>query len=454
MIKKFLAKISDRDVITTIFDVGSRDCLQAIEFYNAFPKAKIYAFECNPNTLDICRNNIKNYTDRITLVEGAVCHYDGEITFYPIDQQRTKTAWKDGNPGASSLFLSNGTYTEEHYVQKDIVVNCHRLDTVMKKYNISSVDVIWMDLEGAELLALEGLGDQLTKLKYLSTEISHRAARTGQVLFDDVNLFLMNNNFKLVSKLSHQGWVEDAIYVNKLESKGVKNKFITFGAGSEDFVKAAERIIGQAESLGIFDETILYDEEYLRNDKEFWDMHGDFILQNKRGYGYMVWKSYVIKKTIENMNDGDILFFSDAGCEIDIRKKYAFFDCFDYAKSDGIVGSNMCFEYEFNKMDLVLRLDANTSYYLNTGQRQSGAILFCINSQIRKLVDEWYTVGCDHHMLNDDDSVAPNLPGFKEHRHDQSVYSLLTKKYNIYSHKCIYQCIEPLRNRTAVSKLK
>jgi hypothetical protein len=36
-------------------------------------------------------NNIKNFQDRITLIEGAVCDYDGQITFYPIDQEKTVT---------------------------------------------------------------------------------------------------------------------------------------------------------------------------------------------------------------------------------------------------------------------------------------------------------------------------------------------------------------------------
>ena len=120
MINNYCSYIPDKTKQYVIFDIGSRDCQQSIEFYNNFPNAKIYAFECNPNTLDICKKNIENYKDRITLVEGAVCDYDGEITFYPINQEKTITTWKDGNPGASSIFLSNGTYKAEHYIQDEI----------------------------------------------------------------------------------------------------------------------------------------------------------------------------------------------------------------------------------------------------------------------------------------------------------------------------------------------
>ena len=82
---RYIENINDKYVI---FDIGSRDCIQAIEFFNNFPNAKIYAFECNPNTIEICKNNIKPYSDRITLIEGAVCDYDGNITFYPINQKK------------------------------------------------------------------------------------------------------------------------------------------------------------------------------------------------------------------------------------------------------------------------------------------------------------------------------------------------------------------------------
>lgn len=196
-----------------IFDIGSRDCIQSIEFYNNFPNSKIYAFECNPNTLDICRKNIENYRDRITLIEGAVCDYNGNITFYPINQQKSITNWADGNPGASSLYKSNGKFIET-YIQDEVNVNCHRLDTIMDKYNIPKVDIIWMDLQGAELIALKGLGNYFKFVKYIHTEVSYQEIYTGQVMFNKLNEYIISNGFviKNNNKLSFSGWQEDVIY--------------------------------------------------------------------------------------------------------------------------------------------------------------------------------------------------------------------------------------------------
>ena len=232
MIENFLTHIENKNKKFIIFDIGSRDCQQSIEFYNTFPNSKIYAFECNPNTLDICKKNIEPYSDRITLIEGAVCDYDGNITFYPINQKKTITTWEDGNPGASSIFKSNGKYTIETYIQDEIITKCHRLDSVMDKYDISKVDIIWMDLQGAELLALKGLGNHLQNVKYIHTEVSYKEMYSGQVMFDELNNYILSNEFIIKNNLSFTGWQEDIIY----EKKNIFDIVITVGPNDKDII--------------------------------------------------------------------------------------------------------------------------------------------------------------------------------------------------------------------------
>ncbi len=235
MIEGFADYIIDKTYNYIIFDIGSRDCEQSIEFYKMFPNAQIYAFECNPNTLELCKKNIENYKDRITLIEGAVCDYDGSIKFYPINQQKTITSWKDGNPGASSIFKSNGTYTIEKYIQDEIVTNCHRLDSVMEKYNIPRVDIIWMDLQGAELLALKGLGRYMNDLKFLHTEVSYKEMYSGQVMYKELNDFVLSYDFDILNNINPYGggWQEDIIYKKKI-NKTKKDFDIVIPVGPND----------------------------------------------------------------------------------------------------------------------------------------------------------------------------------------------------------------------------
>lgn len=216
MIEPFISFIPNKNDKYIIFDIGSRDGLQSIEFYNHFPNSKIYAFECNPNTIDICRKNIINYSDRITLIECAICDYDGTISFYPINQDKTITTWTDGNPGASSLFKSNGKYPHETYIQDEIIIGCKRLDTLMKIYNIPNVDIIWMDLQGAELLALKGLGNYLNSVQYIYTEVSYQEIYTGQVLYDEFNNFMKLNQFVIQHQFNSSNWQGDILYVKDI----------------------------------------------------------------------------------------------------------------------------------------------------------------------------------------------------------------------------------------------
>ena len=112
------------------------------------------------------------------------------------------------------MFKSNGKYPVEKYVQNEITVNCHRLDTVMAKNNIPRVDIIWMDLQGAELLALKGLGKFMKTVKYMNTEVSHYAMYHGQVLFDELNNFVISNGFRIKNNIRFNCWQEDIIYEN------------------------------------------------------------------------------------------------------------------------------------------------------------------------------------------------------------------------------------------------
>lgn len=140
MIREFIQKTKMTKNFTEeshiIFDVGSHDCAESIEFYKEFPNSKIYTFVCKPNTLEICQKNIKSYSDRITLIEGYLCDYDGDISLGPINQQNT-IKW----------------------------TQCHRLDTLMNKYGILRVDILWINMplyqKTQELLILTGLGKKL-----------------------------------------------------------------------------------------------------------------------------------------------------------------------------------------------------------------------------------------------------------------------------------------------------
>ena len=231
---------------------------------------------------------------------------------------------------------------------------------------------------------------------------------------------------------------------------------IMFSGGESNYKDALLRLYNQAKYSELFDIILPFMDIDLMNDIDFWDKHGDFVKKNKRGFGYWIWKPYLIFKTLKQINDGDILVYLDIGCEIDIRKKDKILDLLKKVDEDLIIGSFTHNDKDWTKFDLVERLQITNPIMLLTPQHQASCIMIKKCQKTLDLVKEWYEISYEnnYHYIDDSKSIKKNLLGFKEHRHDQSIFSLLTKKYNIYSNISVEYGINIARNRTGKSNIK
>jgi hypothetical protein len=204
--------------------------------------------------------------------------------------------------------------------------------------------------------------------------------------------------------------------------------FITFG--SNQYVNSANRIIKEAENFKIFSSIKAYFNADLEKYEEFWNQHKNFIKQNSRGGGYWVWKSFLILETLKNIEDNDILVYCDAGCELKISGLDRLKEYFNMVNESeyGILNFELPYlEDRFTKMDTILSLDAlNLS---KTNQLLSGIIILRKCPHSVKIIEEWYKYSQNYHLINDIPSYSKNVEYFEAHRHDQSIYSILCKKY-------------------------
>ena len=212
--------------------------------------------------------------------------------------------------------------------------------------------------------------------------------------------------------------------------------FISFGGPSPFYYRAVNRICGEAKQTKLFNTVVGYTDLTLKADTDFWKKHGDFINKNKKGYGYWLWKPYLIKKRLNELKDGELLFYTDAGSGFNLKVSNDFMKTRieQVKKTKKIMGIFTCPERNYNKIDLVKYFGYEESpLFLRHRQHAAGAILMMKTPEVVKFINEWYELGFkdNYHFIDDTPSKEPETKHFIVHRHDQSIYSLLTKKYNI-----------------------
>ena len=207
--------------------------------------------------------------------------------------------------------------------------------------------------------------------------------------------------------------------------------FASFGGPSASYHAALQRICGEANQFQIFTKIFGYTDIYLKNDNEFWSQHGGFLSSNPRGYGYWLWKSYLIKKLLTSINDGDVIVYADAGCSMNLQGKPRLLEYIDICKNDesGIVSFQLThLEKCWTKGDISNYLGASQND-LVTGQLVGGIFILRKCKAIVDLVNKWYETGSKYRLIDDSPSINPNDSEFKENRHDQSIWSILRKQH-------------------------
>lgn len=208
------------DSVSQILDIGSWHLGQSIEFANIFPSAKIDAFEPVPDSFHLCNKRRAGLPgeqkNRITVHNIALAEKAGDIPFYPVVSELSSVP----NIGASSMFQFidglNGTPFGQNLVQEEIHVKCTTLDDWCKENGITMIDILWMDVQGAELLVLQGGADILNNTKVILTEVGLKAYYKGHTLKEDIDKFLFSLGFQELEssyEINVPGYEANTIYI-------------------------------------------------------------------------------------------------------------------------------------------------------------------------------------------------------------------------------------------------
>ena len=115
---------------------------------------------------------------------------------------------------ASSSFLPLGKHSEKYptiTVDKKVMIKTSRLDSVLSPEDV--FDFLVLDIQGAELRAIEGLGSFLNNVKWIFTEVSKEELYIGSVLIHDFDNRLNELGFKRVfTEWDRKAGWGDALY--------------------------------------------------------------------------------------------------------------------------------------------------------------------------------------------------------------------------------------------------
>lgn len=116
------------------------------------------------------------------------------------------------NQAQSSSFLEFGTHATEHptvrYVDS-VELETVRADTLLERLEVD-IGENWflnVDLQGAELLALRGMGTLLTRFRYVYIEVNERELYKGCPLVGEIDVYLASFGFVAKEvKMTGNGW--------------------------------------------------------------------------------------------------------------------------------------------------------------------------------------------------------------------------------------------------------
>jgi FkbM family methyltransferase len=145
------------DKIYNIIEIGARYGDESIQLSKIFKKSIIYSFECNPLTVNICKNNLQHYKN-INFFDYGLGNINENLPFYSFIKD---------NDGASSFYKR----IDFNETQKETgIIKIKKLVDFVKENNIEYIDLLCMDVQGYELNILKGEEDFIRNIKYIIME--------------------------------------------------------------------------------------------------------------------------------------------------------------------------------------------------------------------------------------------------------------------------------------------
>jgi hypothetical protein len=209
---------------------------------------------------------------------------------------------------------------------------------------------------------------------------------------------------------------------------------ISFGAPDKKYEYTRNRFFNEALNLRVFSSIkVLSEIDSFEYTPELLD-HKDF-LYSSRGFGYWIWKYFLISKLMSEVNDDDIIMYCDSGCTLNpngLERLRYYIDA--TSKSGSLVFDVGHPEFKYTKMDTYNKIFQNDFKYLETNHICATAFFLKNTNKNKEIIEDIKNISVEneYHYVSDSKSNLDNDPRFLDHRHDQSLFSLFAKKNDFF----------------------
>jgi len=210
---------------------------------------------------------------------------------------------------------------------------------------------------------------------------------------------------------------------------------ISFASSEERYFSTINRFYREAVNMEVFKTINFFSgKNCFEYCKELLD-HKKFM-ESTRAYGFWIWKFFLISELMKSIPENEVICYADLGCTFNVGGKKRMGEYYSSVMENG----SLCFdifhlEKEYTKSDTYFRIFPDDERHFNTGQRCTTTYFLRNDQKNKDIVEELKAISIEnnYHFIDDSESLIPNSDCFKgEHRFDQSIFSLLSKKYNFY----------------------
>jgi FkbM family methyltransferase len=195
-----------------IFDVGANTGQSINFFMKNFIYESIIAFEPDPKVF----SELKKFSEKkgVFLNNFALGEKNGRVSFYTSPLTVTSSLLLP-NQDSSWYRIKNrilGLSKKNSY--REIEVEIRTLDSFVKSNSIIEIDILKIDVEGAELQVLNGATESLLskKIRIIQVEVHYDDQRTN--IYEEIDKLLKKYNYVKFEEIKHSfGNFSDIIYV-------------------------------------------------------------------------------------------------------------------------------------------------------------------------------------------------------------------------------------------------